>query len=103
MRTAQHETAERVRTISGFVFADGTWRGIGFTSYKASTGVYGLRWLFPAKALIDIAAAAIGGGTGVMALADTTGTPQTATVRTYNAGASVLTDAIFSFKATLLV
>ncbi len=100
MRSAQHDTSSRITVISGTVtIAGAVNRGIGFTSYKTATGVYGVRWTFPVRQVRNIVVIPLSGA--VFTIVDVDWPPEGFTVRTYTPG-SVALDWPFGFTATVI-
>lgn len=101
MRTAQHETSERVRVIAGSVNSDGVQKsGVGFVSSWAAVGVYDIRWTFPVKQLLTINLTTHTGVAFPTVITDWG--PYGVRVVIWNAGVTAGIDSDFGFTATVI-
>lgn len=101
MRTAQHETRERTRVISGSVNSDGALKsGTGFVVSRGSAGVYSIRWTFPVKQVINVVLTT---HTGIgFPTVTTDWTPYGIQVVIWNPAVSAGLDSDFGFTATVI-
>lgn len=101
MRTALYETPTRTRVVAGNVTSIGlVKKGVGFSCYKASTGVYAVSWTFPVKRAIAITAE-IYAATAGFAIVDPNWGSAAIIVRTFNT-AFAAADLEFGFTAIVL-
>lgn len=102
MRTAQQETRDRTRIVSGSVSSAGiNIKGTGFVVSKSATGVYTIRWTFPVRQVVNIAVTLHSSGTVIHALVDQLWSPYAFNVRTYTTAPAAV-DAAFGFTATVI-
>lgn len=106
MKTAQHETTERVKVITGIVNSDGTIsRGVGFAVSHPAAGWYVIRLNVAPKAILSVVASGHSGTSGMFAVVDThSGTalgPREFLVKAYTS-AVALADTTFGFTATVI-
>lgn len=103
MRTAQHETANRVQTVSGSVSALGVvQKGTGFVVHKLATGVYSIRWTFPVRQVLNVVVVPLSLGILRFSYVDSNWAPGVIAVRTYDDAMTTAVDAEFGFTATVI-